>query len=552
MRTYENDSARLSLVGPVGFEQALAAAAADGGEAAEQHVAAGMKAMVVETVFPGPAEEHNTVSTRLFLPARKVKEKAKKFKSQFKEDILSGTSSQSVLAMTFRQVVLSQLWNFELLLYKPGTERNMKELDHPREQVPPLFTLSSSDDYVISMLTEVICCIALESTQRKFLGNSWSILPSTFFHWLQKTNRVASSDSAVVIHKLFEDEIIANAQSLLETFNSGKANYKPLVATTKNSWWSLSANSKLEKIGGPEFITWVNEYVPAYRLQVDSNRFPELKFEGWRQIEKNKWEVLLTHTQMVDLANILDMYYEDVYTLPEKQLSCGAIAKSTNLLLKKRTVSLLKTFSITLASAVFLVIISILGQLLLPYLHNGKRFRAETQSLQSSNINDLRPQPIEASKVEEFCASIVGKIKGAFGWTGDVQTGKRIGAWIGELPVYLKSLDERGDCNEDITSTSSLLKESDKELKASAQDVASYQVVMSTEGRIIGFQPMSRVAVNQWAANPLVKELYDGRKLSPGIIEPGLKISRPAEVAVIELLMSTNPDSSFALARPFQ
>lgn len=42
------------------------------------------------------------------------------------------------------------------------------------------------------------------------------------------------------------------------------------------------------------------------------------------------------------------------------------------------------------------------------------------------------------------------------------------------------------------------------------------QVVLSEDGKIVGFQPTSRVAVNQWAANPLAKELYGGRKLSPG------------------------------------
>lgn len=40
--------------------------------------------------------------------------------------------------------------------------------------------------------------------------------------------------------------------------------------------------------------------------------------------------------------------------------------------------------------------------------------------------------------------------------------------------------------------------------------------MLSSEGKIIGFQPTSRVAVNRWSANPLAKELYNGRKLSPG------------------------------------
>lgn len=65
VRTYENDLARLTLVGSVDFQQALTAAAADGGEAANEHVSAGVPAMVIETVFPGHGDEHSTVSTRL-------------------------------------------------------------------------------------------------------------------------------------------------------------------------------------------------------------------------------------------------------------------------------------------------------------------------------------------------------------------------------------------------------------------------------------------------------------------------------------------------------
>lgn len=38
--------------------------------------------------------------------------------------------------------------------------------------------------------------------------------------------------------------------------------------------------------------------------------------------------------------------------------------------------------------------------------------------------------------------------------------------------------------------------------------------------------------------------------LAAGILEPSLKIPHPSEVAIIELLMSVNPESRFALARP--
>lgn len=46
-------------------------------------------------------------------------------------------------------------------------------------------------------------------------------------------------------------------------------------------------------------------------------------------------------------------------------------------------------------------------------------------------------------------------------------------------------------------------------------------MVLSTDGKIVGFQPTSRVGVNHWATNPIAKELYGGRKLTPGKINFG-------------------------------
>lgn len=74
-----------------------------------------------------------------FLPAGQVKEKAKKLKSILSDDILSSTTSQNMLAMTFRQVVLEQLWNWEMVIFKPGMQRNMEDLMKPREVRYTLF-----------------------------------------------------------------------------------------------------------------------------------------------------------------------------------------------------------------------------------------------------------------------------------------------------------------------------------------------------------------------------------------------------------------------------
>ncbi|KAL6333267.1 hypothetical protein AAG906_028450 [Vitis piasezkii] len=551
VRSFENDLARLTMVGAIDVEQALTAAAADGGNTADEHIASGMAAMVVETVFPGASDEHSTVSTRLFLPARKVKEKANRLRRSFTEDFLSSTTSKDILAMTFRQVVLQQLWNFELVLFIPGTERNMEELQDSRK-VPASFSLSSSDEGVISVLAEVICISALQTTERHFLNNLLGQTSNNFFKWFHKPKSVASKDSSVIMYELFEDEIVENAKNLLENFNSMKANYKCIETKTKYHWWTSSAISKLEKIGGPEFSTWTSEYIPAYRLQIDPDKLKSVKFEGWKRSAENRWEVLLTHSQMVALANILDMYYEDLYTLPDKQLLCGAgFANFTNLSKNKRVSSLLKILTISIASGIFLVAINVLGRLYFPRVNEVGKGPGNQPSLLPSEINCVQHNSLETTKMEAFCISIVKKIKDAFGWSGEIMAESSVGAWTGDLPIYLR-VDKANHSGEDISNGTALLQRSDEEKKTSTQDIASYQVVLSVDGEIVGFQPTSRVAVNNWAVNPLAKELYKGKKLSPGLFETGLKIPRPNEVVIIELLMSVNSDACFALARPVQ
>ncbi|KAI9120973.1 hypothetical protein K1719_008006 [Acacia pycnantha] len=548
VRTYENDLARLTLVGAVDFEQALTAAAADGGEAASEHIESGIPAMVVETVFPGPSDEHSTICTRLFLPAQKVKEKASKLRRHLSEDMFN-TGSKNILAMTFRQVVLQQLWNVDLIVFPPGAVRNMEDLENPRE-VPASFTLSLSDDYLVSMLAEVVCISFLQDTKRQFADNAWGN-SNTLFGWFQKSERIVSKDSSVVIYKLLEDEIVENARSMLDNYNLMKNSFRLVKTKPRHHWWNPSCNAKLEEVGGSDFSAWTSEYVPAYRLEIDAKGMGNAKFEGWKKCADNRWEVHLTHSQMIGLAEALDMYYEDPYTLHDKQLSCGMAAKFARVSNKKGS-SLLKLLSVTLASGILLVAINALGQLFLPHLPKGGKHLGELRSLSSSEVLSTLYESLDANKLEEFCISAIMKVKDAFGWSGDIEKEDGIGVWTGKLPAYMRTLGAAKSDGEVVSTLSTSENMDADEAKVSIQDIASYQVVFSSDGKIIGFQPLSRVAVNQWAANPLAKELYQWKKLSPGIIEPGLKISCPSEIIVLELLVSVKPDAYFALARPFR
>ena len=75
------------------------------------------------------------------MPARKVSERAKKLRRSISEDMLLSTTSRNILAMTFRQVVLEQLWSFELVVFRPGSERNMEDLENPREVCHPFLCI---------------------------------------------------------------------------------------------------------------------------------------------------------------------------------------------------------------------------------------------------------------------------------------------------------------------------------------------------------------------------------------------------------------------------
>nr|XP_010904888.1 uncharacterized protein LOC105032205 isoform X3 [Elaeis guineensis] len=505
VRSYEGDLARLTLVGAVSYDQALTAAAADGGDAAEDHLSSGKSTMVVETVLPGSSDEHSTVSTRLFLPAKKVKEKAKTLRSSLTADILSSspTVSKNILAMTFRQVVLQRLWSFQLSLFSPGTKRDMKDLASPRED-PTDITVSSSDERFLSSLAEAICSCVLQDTERNYHGHASDLRSNNLFDWLQKPRHNCSVDSSICIYRISECEIVGNARKHVDKFNPVKEKSLDRERKMKHRWWAPPSYSRLVKYGGPGFSDWTSEFIPAYRLQIDSHTFKDTKLEGWQKLAENRWEVLLTHFQMVELANILDMYYEDQYALPDKQLSYNLVTKSSN---------------------------------------------------------------VSRNKVEALCVSIVKKIKDALCWPGDIMFDANLGAWTGKLPpclrnnsLMLHAIDgtrEDATCHPGDVQTNAELStnvSSSETINAdgllTAQDIASFQVVLSGDGKIIGFQPTSRVAVNNWASNPLVKELYEERKLSPGLLEPTLKIPRPHEVVLIELLMSVAPESSFALARP--
>ncbi|PKA59105.1 hypothetical protein AXF42_Ash001198 [Apostasia shenzhenica] len=562
VRSYETDLASLTLIGSVDVDLALIAAAADGGEAAEEHLAAGTSTMVVETVFPSGADEHGTISTRLFLPAKMVKEKATKMRSSLAANILSSnyTFSNNILAMTFRQVVLQHLWSFQLSLFSPGTERKMEDLGNPRE-VQADFIVSSSEELFISSLAEVVSSHALESAKQVYAQDGCGLPSNSFFQWFQKLKKTSSINGSISLSKISEREIASYAKQHIRKFELVKERSFNGVNKVKYNWWLHPYLSKLDKIGGAGFGSWIAEFIPTYRLEIDTSTFGDVKLEGCHKVSSHRWEALLTHYQLVELANILDIYYEDRYTLPNKRLLSES-AKNVPIILNSKK-SLWKPLVVVFAGGCALAIFSILAQ---HFRHKVVRKSLQVNNILSSpEVDCFHLDSLEASELEALCIAIIKRVKDELGWPGDVMVDKDIGVWTGELPICLrnrvlmmdsfsseipsKSFDVNLQSHSKFSNVA-LLASNDQELQTMAQEIASYQAVMTRDGKIVGFQPTSRLAVNHWSSNPLAKALFGGQKLSPGLLEPRLKIPRPPDAIPIELLLSVKPESRFALARP--
>ncbi|RCV04498.1 hypothetical protein SETIT_1G006300v2 [Setaria italica] len=559
-RCYEGRLARLEVAGAARREQAVAAAAAaDGGAAAEQHLSAGAaEAMVVEALLPGPDGGGTSASsTRVILQAKEVKDKASKIKKQLGSEFFSENEpdSETMLAMAFKQVVMQRLSNFRLEAFSPGSERDLEDLSKPRK-VSMDFSVISSDEKLLASLAEAIFSCAIEDASNNHIGGTGSLF--------QKRQFNCSIDSSVCIHKISEAEIVRNAKRCLENFSLTKSPQN--MQNTKNGWWPAPNHDSLVKIGGPEFVLWANEYIPIYKLQINAKAFENTTLEGRHELQSNRWEVLLTHSQLAELGNIIDMYFEDQFTLPGKTFHPHWNSDPSKIKKNNGYLNNLFTF---LAGSCIILFVTVFAQLCWPRSLRDKRLFNGSSNVSSSQSYCSDINSLDSSEIQAYCTSLIKKMKDSYGCPGDVFIDARIGAWVGELPDCFKGINSQDDtASGNVQHPDTFSQENQSQLvptnikmsdleqndrtQETLQNIASFQVVMSEEGKVVGFQPTNRPAVNHWSTNPLATLLYQGQTLSPGILEPKLKISRPAKAVPIELLMSVNQDSFFALARRIQ
>ncbi|KAF8642888.1 hypothetical protein HU200_067033 [Digitaria exilis] len=303
-----------------------------------------------------------------------------------------------MLAMAFKQIVMQRFSSFQLEVFSPGSEKDLQDLGKPQKQVAMDFSVISSDENLLDSLAEAIFSCVIEDASNNHLGGMGSLF--------QKRQFNCSTDSSVCIHKISEAEMVRNAKRCLESFNLMKS--PPNVCKTKNAWWPRPNYESLVKIGGPEFVLWANDYIAAYKMQINAKSFGNTNLEGRHELESNRWEVLLTQSQLEEPGNIIDMYFEDQFTLPGKTFH-----PHWNLIHQrlKRTIGLLNNLFTFLARSCIIPFVAVFAQLCWPRSLRGKRLSKRSSNVSSSQSYCTDINYLDRNEIQAYCTSLIKKLK---------------------------------------------------------------------------------------------------------------------------------------------
>lgn len=297
-RTYRKALASLRVTGEALPLQVNAALAADGGKTAAQELAQGKPMLVIETYNPGRFSEGSTVSTKLQAPTLSVLKRAKsmpKNESQF-------SPSGRAFAIAFQAVRLLKLSKFELCFFKPGT---MDDYEGEMIGFLEVFDASTLSEIAKGVCSYALACVKDHADQKLNVEGFGSRL------FQKKVMQTTTVDSpAVKISTLTESEVLAHVETIVEE--------KALVGASMGlrrhrSWWERPVGTQAVVTTGVD-AQLVDEFVPAHAIEF---KLPSNNFEavGLQKTDSNtSCRIHLTHAQMMDLADVLDLYCGDPYT----------------------------------------------------------------------------------------------------------------------------------------------------------------------------------------------------------------------------------------------
>ncbi|KAG6552457.1 hypothetical protein Mapa_006018 [Marchantia paleacea] len=575
MRVYRNDLCSLEITGDAKALEVVSAMAADGGFTASEELSKGRSLMTVETIVPGRPEDHSTVSTKLLAPTRLVNKRAKLMWAKGVAQKKVSLSSGNALARAFQTVVVQRVLAFDLRLQSPGTVRDMANLANEKE-TGLVASLESRDGKVLDGLAEAVCSYVLanikDTSERKNSGKRgfWRVLP----FW-ERPQRVWSLDKAVCVSTLSDSEVVQLAKQIFSTPTALSDLPTGRLTRTHQAWWPLSDVSPASSFLTSDGVHRFAEYIPIHRIEIDNSKV-RVEAKHWQKTRDNILELQLTHAQLVDIADMLDLFYEDGFTAPSKRLRSGSDLKVSQNIRSKVGKAIWTAVGSVITGGILIVGLFVASKMRVT--PNGGIFASDVpfpvdvsvaETLRSKwctpkyNRKALLPSnnDIPREELAALCAQLIVRMKDAFGLDGEIKTSPENGAWLGpDITDWGKKRsavqgDQRPRDSSSVEARDAVVNESSNLQRSEPVEevVLCYQVVVQRDGKVLGFQPLNKPAISYWANYPFAEDIHNGRRLGPGVVEPGLRyVEPPSQLIAIELLCRPHSYTPSIAARPIE
>ncbi|MCO5609360.1 hypothetical protein L7F22_063586 [Adiantum nelumboides] len=558
IRTYKNDLCTLEICGSAPRLSVLTAMAADKSYFAASNLLRGRPLTIRQTVLPGASGVNSTISTKLFAPSLQVVERAKKL------SLPKGLSSGEFLHKFFEAVEMVHLSKFYVEINAPGTLRNLSALDK-EERIQPLYSFEALNTGALNKVGKALALYAVFGLKSEGIGNMFSNLMKKLW---KKDEWVPSQASAVRFRELSEEEIQNKAKLLADSID-------PVTRRrAERLWWPVPALAMktAKKYLDKATVDWIYEYVPMHKMCVDPEVL-DTQDATEARLPRQPAEFDFTHAQLVDLTGIFDMFYEDRFTLSNKDFQIGASLDFHSVSRSKtaRFLEMMTLGSLILGAAIFAWLVSsrlrgpsnrTAGNLVLNTVDVAVISKPELPiGINDEVVNEQLP----AEEMQSLCKSVIAKLVETLAWNVDIQSDPSKGAWTESRTRgpqnLINSREDVSDATKEPLESSLQAedeikgdqKNSQKERIDHAEndkEIPIFQVALSTNGTILGFQPLNEAASYCWASMPLAQNLHNVTQLKPGFWERPLKFRRPpSDVVVLEL--HVDPASLYAFARPF-
>nr|XP_051221183.1 uncharacterized protein LOC127339362 [Lolium perenne] len=158
----------------------------------------------------------------------------------------------------------------------------------------------------------------------------------------------------------------------------------------------------IEEIGGPDFVLLAHEFIPSYKLQINAAAFKNTELKGCHELANNRQEVLVSHFQLAELGNVLDMYFEDQFTLPGKTFHSHWNVEPSKI--RKNNGYLNNLFAFLAGSSVILIV-GVLAQLYWPQSLKDKSLFMEVEK--NKEVEKDKEVATEMAKVDVGCMDLL-------------------------------------------------------------------------------------------------------------------------------------------------